>query len=251
MAGALSLPAAAQLLTPGQFKVGMEISYPPFESYDGDKVVGSDPEFSHLLAEQMQAKAVFIDTRFTGLILGLSAGKFDAVISGMYITPERQKQADAIPYARTGAAIMVTQDSPVKPQTEQDLCGLKVGLQQGTVWVGMLKTLSDTDCRPAGKAPIVVQEFPSAPEVSQALMSKNVQVQMEIAGAAHMFAQRTKGRIIVTSSTLIYPQTLGIYVKKGNDQLLSAIKQAMTTLRANGQYQALLEKYQLEPVPAE
>lgn len=242
-----SLASAESLLAPGQFKVGMEISYPPFESYQGDKVVGFDPEISTLLAEQLKAKPGFVDTKFTGLILGLGSGKFDAVISGMYITPERVLQADAIPYAKTGAAIMVLKDSPVQPKTEHDLCGLKVGLEQGTTWVKALKELSEKYCAANGKPAVTVQEFPSAPEVSQALMSKNVQAQLEIAGAARMFSERTKGRIVVSSPALVYPQTLGIYVKKGNAGLKQSLQQALASLRANGKYTTLLKKYNLEP----
>lgn len=69
---------------------------------------------------------------------------------------------------------------------------MKVGLQQGTTWVKALNDLSADYCLPNGKESITVQEFPSAPEVSQALLSRNVQAQLEIAGAAKLFAERTK-----------------------------------------------------------
>lgn len=91
------LAQAAELLTEGVFKVGMEVTYPPFESYDSNNnIVGIDPEFAALIAEQLKAKPQLIDTKFTSLILGIGK-KYDAVISGMYVTPERQKQADRYP----------------------------------------------------------------------------------------------------------------------------------------------------------
>ncbi len=125
---------AAATATPGQLKIGMEITYPPFESYDADKnVVGSDPELSQALAKHLESKVEFIDTKFPSLIMGLNAGKFDAIISGMYITPERQTQAMTIAYAKTGAAIMVPKDSGLKPKVPEDLCGLKVGLEHQRV----------------------------------------------------------------------------------------------------------------------
>ncbi len=66
----------------------MEITYPPFESYDANKnVVGSDPDLARSLAKAMGAKASFVDTKFPNLINGLNAGHYDAIISGMYITP--------------------------------------------------------------------------------------------------------------------------------------------------------------------
>lgn len=247
-AGVLAQTAVAGTLTEGKLIIGMEITYPPFESYDGDKVVGFDPELTALLAAKMGLEESFSDNKFTGLILGLGANKFDAVISGMYIKDERLKQADAVPYARTGASIMVPKNSKIMPKTDKELCGLKVGLQQGTSWVKAFKGLSDSYCVPNGLKPVAVQEFPSAPEATQAMLSGNVQAQVEIAGAAKMFIQRTKGRIQVSSTDLIYPNTLGIYVKKGNAELKSAFEKAMAEIKADGSYIKLIEKYELSPV---
>jgi len=246
------LPAVsyAQTMVPGQIKVGMEITYPPFESWQGDKVVGFDPDVAEMLGRELKTKPAFVDTKFTGLILGLGGGQFDTVISGMYITPERVLQADAIAYARTGASIMVAKDGGVTPKTEQDLCGLKVGLQQGTSWVNALKKLSTDYCVPNGKPAVAVSEFPTAPEASQALLSKNIQAQLEIAGAAKMLAERSKSRIVISSPALVYPQTLGIYVKKGNTSLYQAMEKALAAAQASGEYATLIKKYDLEPIAA-
>jgi len=234
--GFSSTSAFSSTLTEGKITVGMEITYPPFESYDGDKVVGFDPELTALLANKMGVEHGFRDNKFTGLILGLSANKFDAVISGMYIIPDRLKKADAIPYARTGASIMVRKGSEIQPKKGEDLCGIQVGLQQGTTWVKTLHELSDSYCIANGLKPIKVQEFPTAPEVTQAMMSKNVQAQLEIAGAAQLLVERTKGRVEISSDTLVFPQTLGIYLKKGNDELKSQLEKAMSEIKADGSY---------------
>ncbi|WP_413692182.1 transporter substrate-binding domain-containing protein [Psychromonas sp. KJ10-2] len=239
---------AASTLSEGKLTVGMEITYPPFESYEGDKVVGFDPELTALLTNKMGVGYEFSDNKFTGLILGLGANKFDAVISGMYIIPDRLKKADAIPYAKTGASIMVPKNSDIQPKTGEDLCGVKVGLQQGTTWVKTLNDLSTSYCVENGLKPIIVQEFPTAPEVTQAMMSGNVQAQLEIAGAATMFVERTKGRVQISSDTLVFPQTLGIYIKKGNEQLKVELEKAMAEIKADGSYQQLITKYELSPV---
>jgi polar amino acid transport system substrate-binding protein len=242
-----TLAQAATTVTPGQFKVGMEITYPPFESYDKDKnVVGSDPELSKLLAKHMDLKTEFLDTKFPSLILGLNAGHYDAIISGMYITPERQVQAQTIAYAKTGAAVMVLKDSPLKPKVPEDLCGLKIGLEKGTTWVPQFNKLSAEYCVPNNKGAIAVSEFPSAPEVTQALLSGNVQAQVEIDGAAGMIAERTNGRVVVSTEHSIYQQTLGIFVKKGNEELYQALLKAFDETKKSGEYAALLKKYNLE-----
>ncbi|CDL20779.1 Arginine ABC transporter, periplasmic arginine-binding protein ArtJ [Klebsiella pneumoniae IS53] len=131
----------------------MEVTYPPFESYDSNNnIVGLDPEFAALIAQHLQAKPQLIDTKFTSLILGIGK-KYDAVISGMYVTPERQKQADAIPYALSGASIIALKGGAVQPKTEDELCGVKVGLQAGTTWVTSLKKHSDEWCLKTANRP--------------------------------------------------------------------------------------------------
>lgn len=239
---------AAPLVNSDNLSVGIEVAYPPFESYDGDKVVGFDPELATLLAKKMDIQPHYFDTKFTSLILGLQSNKFDVVISGMYILPDRLKKADAIPYARTGALILALKDSKTSPKTEKDLCGLHVGLQQGTTWVQSLTKLSDNYCVGNGKKPITISEFPTAPEVSQALMSRNIDVQVEIAGAAHMFAERSRGRLEISSPELIYPQTMGMYIKKGNTELKNKLEVAMAEIKADGSYQSLIKKYDLSPI---
>ena len=239
---------AAELLTEGVFKVGMEVTYPPFESYDSNNnIVGLDPEFATLIAEHLQAKPQLIDTKFTSLILGIGK-KYDAVISGMYVTPERQKQADAIPYALSGASIIALKGGAVQPKTEDELCGVKVGLQAGTTWVTSLKKHSDEWCLKNGKPAITIQEFPTAPEASQALLSKNIGAQLEIAPAAQIIVDKSRGRLAISSTRLVYPLPLGIYVAKGNTERAEAIKATLATLKASGQYAALIKKYNLESI---
>ncbi|PLL63856.1 amino acid ABC transporter substrate-binding protein [Klebsiella pneumoniae] len=239
---------AAELLTEGVFKVGMEVTYPPFESYDSNNnIVGLDPEVAALIAQHLQAKPQLIDTKFTSLILGIGK-KYDAVISGMYVTPERQKQADAIPYALSGASIIALKGGAVQPKTEDELCGVKVGLQAGTTWVTSLKKHSDEWCLKNGKPAITIQEFPTAPEASQALLSKNIGAQLEIAPAAQIIVDKSRGRLAISSTRLVYPLPLGIYVAKGNTELAEAIKATLATLKANGQYAALIKKYNLESI---
>lgn len=233
-------------LVAGELRVGMEVSYPPFEYYEGDKVVGFDPDVSTELAKRLGLKMSVHDTRFPNLILGLNAGRFDTIISGMYILPERLEQADAIPYAATGAAIMVKSDADVRPATAEELCGLPVGMQQGTSWIKKLNDLSAEYCVPNGKAPIKVNEYPTTSEASQALLSGHIKAHLEIDAASKLIVEKSRGRLAISSTSSVYPQVLGIYVKKGNKQLLDALEKALNEFKASGDYAELLKQHNLE-----
>ena len=75
--------------------------------------------------------------------------------------------------------------------------------------------------------------------------------QMEIAGAAHALAAKSSGRVVVVQSPqLIYPQTLGIYVRKDDTALYDTLTKAFDALKKNGEYEAMLKKYNLSMPPA-
>lgn len=201
----------------------MEVTYPPFESYDSNNnIVGLDPEFAALIAQHLQAKPQLIDTKFTSLILGIGK-KYDAVISGMYVTPERQKQADAIPYALSGASIIALKGGAVQPKTEDELCGVKVGLQAGTTQVTSLKKHSDEWCLKNGKPAITIQEFPTAPEASRRCCRRTSAPSLRLPRRRRSLSTRAAAAAI-SSTRLVYPLPLGIYVAKGNTELAEAIK---------------------------
>lgn len=246
----VAIADAPETVAADTLTIGMEISYPPFESYnEKGEVVGLDPELAKLLAGKMHlANVDFKDNVFTSLILDLQAQKYDAIISGMYVTPEREEKALAIPYAKTGALIIVSADSEIEPQVKEDLCGLKVGLQSGTVWVKALQELSDGYCKENNAGEIQVLEFPTGPETAQALISGNIQAELEIAAAAQAFAEKSRDRIKITSPDLVYPQTLGIYVHKDNQALYDALLAAMAEIKADGSYHELLATYELTPI---
>lgn len=53
-------------------KIGMEITYPPFESYDAENnIVGADPELAASMGKSLDRKVEFIDTKFLSLINGI------------------------------------------------------------------------------------------------------------------------------------------------------------------------------------
>ncbi|HEY0295121.1 MAG TPA: transporter substrate-binding domain-containing protein [Bordetella sp.] len=241
--------AAAPVPTqePGMLKVAMAATYPPFEYFDGDKIVGSDVDFGHILARHLGTDVSFQDAKFATLIMGLNAHHYDVVISGMYMTPERLAQARAVPYARTSSAILATAASGLAPKQPEDLCGLRVGIVTGTVYLPKLHDLSESYCKKNGKGDINISEYASTAEAFQAMLSNNVQVGMQVANTAHALADKSQGRVVVTSTDIIYPQTIGIYVEKDNAALFDVVSKTMAEVVKTPEYAEMLKKSSLFP----
>ncbi len=102
---------------------GISATYPPFESIGANnEIVGFDIDLAKALCKQMQAECTFTNHAFDSLIPSLKFRKYDAVISGMDITPERSKQVSfTTPYYENSAVVIATKRLPTK--TFADLKG--------------------------------------------------------------------------------------------------------------------------------
>ncbi|MBA7592906.1 L-cystine-binding protein FliY [subsurface metagenome] len=87
----------------GVLKVGVGLFVPrSFKDKDGN-LVGYEVEMSKKLAEDIGIKAEFVPTEWSGIIPALLTGKFDVIIGGMGITPERALKVNfSIPYQYVG-----------------------------------------------------------------------------------------------------------------------------------------------------
>ncbi len=95
---------------------GVSATYPPFESIGANnEIVGFDIDLAKALCKQMQAECTFTNHAFDSLIPSLKFRKYDAVISGMDITPERSKQVSfTTPYYENSAVVIAKKILPNK-----------------------------------------------------------------------------------------------------------------------------------------
>ncbi len=138
----LSVPQSAEARSleavkkSGKLKVGVEPGFLPFEmKLPSGKWVGFDVDMMTAFAKTIGVKVEFVDTKWDGIIPALMAGKFDCIVSGMTITPERKKAvAFSDPYYDAGLQALVTQKTFQKAKTLQDLDkkGVKVAVKLGT-----------------------------------------------------------------------------------------------------------------------
>ncbi|KAB8312494.1 ABC transporter substrate-binding protein [Erwinia endophytica] len=242
----------AAVMTPGKLTVGSDITFPPYEYLDGKTPAGFDIEFINGVAKAMKLEPHYVDTRFTSLIPGLQAKRYELIASALFITPERRKVIDMIPYLKTGESLLTLSSSTFKPKKPEELCGHKVGSMQGTYWLEKLHTLSADYCVKQGLKPIAVSEFSTDPQVTQAMLSHAVEVQMTDAAVASQVVDKMKGRLVVTSDTLLYPVLIGLGVSQSNPQFKQQLIDGITAYKASGQYAALVQKYHLaEPQDAD
>lgn len=127
-------PAAAAVPDLGgrEIKIGSDTAYPPFEFVnENNQIVGFDVDMMDAVCELANCKPTFVTTGFDGIFAALAAGEFDAVVSAVTITAERDKIVDFTrPYLNAGQIVTVRADSDITGP--QDLQGKVVGVQLGT-----------------------------------------------------------------------------------------------------------------------
>ncbi|WP_295478260.1 ABC transporter substrate-binding protein [uncultured Pseudomonas sp.] len=242
----LASAGASAFQQPGKLSAGSDLTFFPYEYMDNNQPAGFDIEFLDGLGKVMGRKVETLDTRFPNLITGLQGGRFDIVNSSMYITAERMKVIDMIPYLKSGESIIALKDSSYQPKRPEDFCGHKIGSMGATSWLQQLHKLSDEYCVKNGKQPIAISEFGTDPQTTQALLSKAVEAQITDAAVARGVIDKLGNRLVISSDTLIYPVLNGFGVKKGNDEVKTALVDALKQYSATPEYAALLKKYNFQ-----
>ena len=238
--------AAADFLQPGKLVAGSDLTFFPYEYVQDNKPAGFDIELVEGLGKIMGRSVETLDTRFPNLITGLQGGRFDIVNSSMYITADRLKVIDMIPYLKSGEAIIALKGSDYQPKQPEDFCGHKIGSMGATSWLQQLHKLSDEYCVKNGLKPIAVSEYATDPQTTQALLSRAVEAQITDAAVARGLVEKLGNRVVISSDSLIYPVLNGFGVKKGNEAVKTALVEALKQYSATPEYAALLKKYNFQ-----
>ncbi|MEU1594641.1 ABC transporter substrate-binding protein [Streptomyces sp. NPDC005708] len=258
-----SSPAAAPLADKlpkdirdaGVIKVGSDIAYPPVEYMEGGKAVGIDPDIADALGKQLGVKFDFQNGKFAQLIVGLQAKRFNVVMSAMNDTKDRQNGIDSdtgkkvgngidfVDYFTAGTSILVQKGNPKAIKTLDDLCGKVVALQQGTTSEGIAKAQS-TKCTKDGKKAITLQTFDTDPEALLRLkQGASVADLNDFPVAAYNAKTSGGGNDFEVVGDQIEAGPYGIGVSKESTQLRDALQAAMAAIIKDGEYQKILEKW--------
>lgn len=248
---AASSLSASAFQQPGKIVAGSDMTFFPYEYMEKNKPAGFDIEFLDGLAKVMGMTAENIDTRFPNLISGLQAGRFDITNSSMYITADRMKVIDMIPYLKSGESILAVKGSAYQPKTPEEFCGHKIGSMGATSWLQQLQKLSAEYCVKNGLQPIAISEYGTDPQTTQAMLAHAVEAQITDAAVARGVVDKLGDRVVISSQTLIYPVLNGFGVKKGNDEVRNALIQGLEKYSKTPEYAALLDKYKFQAPTAD
>jgi len=233
------------LLTPGTLTVGSDTTYPPQEYIDTStgKAIGFDVDLITAIAQRMGLQAKIVTTKFSTIVDDEIAKRFDVVISALFITPERQKKVDFVPYFKAGESLLVQAGNPLNIKSLSDLCGRNAGVQTGTAEQDELKTASDA-CVKAKKPAINITVLQDQTAVVQLLANHRVVATYQDTPVTDYYNKLNPGQFSVGGVVVSFT-TEGIVVRKGDTSMYNAIQTAFNQLKANGTYHSIITKWGL------
>ena len=109
--------------------------FPPYEFYDGEKIVGIDAEMASAIADKLDKKLVIDDMEFDAIITSVQTGKSDFGMAGMTVTEERLANISfSSSYATGIQSVIVPDNSEITSVDDLYAEGKNylVGTQKGT-----------------------------------------------------------------------------------------------------------------------
>ena len=247
---------AAQALLPadylkGGIDVASDIPYEPFEYEDENgTLTGFDVELGKLIGQKLGTEIRFNDSVFDTIIPNLEAGTNDIIMSSMSDTIERQAKVDFVDYNIGGSQMIVAKGNPEGINDAMGLCGKTVIVQNGTIQIDLVGTMS-TDCETAGMDKITILQLPDAPSMENALRAgQGSAVMMDSFVAQGAAAKAGNGEYFDVVSDPAAPNGydagyVGIAILKKNTGLRDAIQAALQSLIDDGQYATLLATWNM------
>ena len=242
-------PAAAALVPDavkkaGAVKVASAFGYPPEQFYaaDGKTQIGFSVELGHALGQKLGVPFEFENVNFGGILVGIAAHRYDAAITSMSVTPDRSKQVNFVTYLNAGGSVLVSAKNPKNIQGLEDLCGAKVTNVVGSLYGQFLTDYSAKNCQPKGKAPIELVNFDDAASPNQAVIAGRVDAAFRDFTANAYVAQQSNGALKVVGG-VVASSPYGVAVSKDRPDLAKAINLAMNDLIQDGEYVAILKKW--------
>ena len=204
-------------------RVGLNSVFAPFEYKENGQIVGFDVDLINQIGKDLGYKIEIEDQSFDGLIPTLKAGKIDMIISGMTATEERKKSVDFSDEYFKSTNVYLKKKGNNNVTSINNLSGKKVGASLGTI------------------QEIEARKIPGATVVP---------IEDTVKSIMDLEAGKVDVLILENVIALEYMKKysgMAIAFDKGkHTELIQKINEELKTLKSNGKYDELINKYGLK-----
>ena len=212
-----------------------EIPYEPFEFEENGVYVGFDVDVMQAIADQLGLQMEFIGTGFDAITSGaaMAANQCDIAASAITITPEREQNIDfSDPYYNAAQSLLVKKESGIK--TLDEFAGKRLGVQSGTTGEAYAQEHAPSTAE--------LVSFEAGGELFVALEAGDIQgILQDLPVNADRAKQDATVEVVQTYDT---GENYGFAVQEtGKEELLKQVNDALKTIKDNGEYDTIYQKW--------
>ena len=205
--------------------------FPPYEYYEGDKVVGIDAEVAALIAEKLGMELKIVDVAFDSIIPGVQAGKYDMGMAGMTVTDKRLEKVTFSTSYATGVQSVIVKDGGAVASLD-DIAGKKIGVQTSTT--GDIYASDEF-----GEDAVV--KYDNGAAAVQGLIAGKVDCVIIDNEPAKSYVAANEGLSILDTEYAV--EDYAICFAKENTELQTAVDEALKALIEEGKVAEVVGKY--------
>ncbi|MDY7114941.1 transporter substrate-binding domain-containing protein [Halomonas sp. SSL-5] len=224
-------------------RIGVDVPYEPMEYRTPDgELTGFDIDLGNALCAEIGIDCEWVVQGWDGIIPGLMARKYDAIMSSMTINEQRREQVlFSEPYITPPSAWFAPGDAEIGTPSEETLEGLTIGVQRGTLQdnyvtdlygdvadVNRYATADDMVLdMDSGRLDAVFLDFP---------IGKSTLLDSD-AGDYKVVGKK------ITEPKEYFGEGFGIAFRKRDEALAETFNEALAELKANGTYDEIHARY--------
>ncbi|CDM90714.1 arginine ABC transporter substrate-binding protein [Xenorhabdus bovienii] len=233
---AMTLSASATAAEKETLRFATEATYPPFEFIDANnKIQGFDVDLANAICAKINAECTFTNQAFDSLIPSLKFRRFDALMAGIDVTPDRRKQVDFTHTYYDNSAVFIAIKG--KFTHSADLKSKQVGIQNGTTHQKYLMEQHKE-----------IKTVPYDSYQNAILDLKNGRIDAVFGDTAVANEWLKKNKELGSVGDKVTDKNyfgigLGIAVRKGNTALLDKLNKALAEVKQDGTYNSIYKKW--------
>ena len=221
--------------------IASEGARPPYNFLDNNELAGFEIDLGRELCTRLHRSCFFVMQDWDGLLPGLLARQYDAVMAAIDINDERRAQvAFSIPYIRMPASFVVTKTSTIQDVTKEALAGKTIGVEDGSASQTLLEESYKTS---------TVRSFASLEDAMLDLAEGKVDaVLAEALPVSEFLKTRREGqccRVLGNAQRdpAVFGEGVAVALRKNDTALREAIDAALQTMIEDGTFARISGKY--------
>ena len=217
-------------------RIGTEGAYAPFNYTNADGTLGGfDVDIANAICDDMKVTCEIVAQDWDGIIPGLKAGKYDAIVAAMSVTPEREQQVSFTDsYFSNALVFLAKKDSSFNPSNSDDINAHSIAAQRSTI---SSQWLEDT----YPKANMKLYDTLSNAFLDLGSGRVDAMISDKLP-AIEWLSSPSGSNYVLKGEEIDINDNFAIAVRPG-DPLQAKFNESLSNLKANGTYDKINQKY--------